>query len=84
MGAPGVRLPSAGVWLALEPVDMRCGMERLSSLVQHALGRTPCGGGGGRVCDHARAVELAGDRHRLAASVRSAADAVGGVKTGRE
>jgi transposase len=44
MGAPGVRLPSAGVWLALEPVDMRCGMERLSRLVQHALGRTPCDG----------------------------------------
>jgi hypothetical protein len=35
MGAPGVRLPSAGVWLALEPVDMRCGVERLSSTSFH-------------------------------------------------
>ena len=32
------------VQLALDPVDMRWGIERLSCHVQHALGRTPCDG----------------------------------------
>lgn len=32
------------VYLAIEPVDMRWGIERLSCHVQHAIGRTPCDG----------------------------------------
>lgn len=32
------------VYLAVEPVDMRWGIERLSCHVQHAIGRTPCDG----------------------------------------
>ena len=30
------------VYLAIEPVDMRWGIERLSCHVQHAIGRSPC------------------------------------------
>ena len=32
------------VYLALDPVDMRWGIERLSSHVQHVICRTPCDG----------------------------------------
>ncbi len=32
------------VWLAIEPVDMRSGIDRLSLLVQNILGRSPCDG----------------------------------------
>lgn len=32
------------VWLALEPVDMRLGIDGLSLCVQQALGRAPCDG----------------------------------------
>lgn len=32
------------VYLAVEPVDMRWGIERLSCHVQHAIGRMPCDG----------------------------------------
>ena len=32
------------VWLAIEPVDMRSGIDRLSLLVQNSLGRSPCDG----------------------------------------
>jgi transposase len=32
------------VYLAIEPVDMRWGIERLSCHVQHAIGRSPCEG----------------------------------------
>ena len=32
------------VWLAIEPVDMRSGIDRLSLLVQNTLGRSPCDG----------------------------------------
>ncbi|MCB1933973.1 MAG: IS66 family insertion sequence element accessory protein TnpB [Candidatus Accumulibacter sp.] len=32
------------VWLAVEPVDMRRGIDGLSQLVQQALGRSPCDG----------------------------------------
>ena len=30
------------VWLAIEPVDMRLGIDGLSLLVQEALGKAPC------------------------------------------
>ena len=36
-------LPDA-VWLAVEPVDMRTGVDGLSLHVQQALGRAPCDG----------------------------------------
>ncbi len=32
------------VWLAVEPVDMRWGADRLSLLVQNMAGRSPCDG----------------------------------------
>ena len=32
------------VWLAIQPVDMRLGIDGLSLLVQEALGKTPCDG----------------------------------------
>ncbi len=32
------------VWLAIEPVDMRLGIEGLSLRVQQALGKAPCDG----------------------------------------
>ncbi len=32
------------VWLAIQPVDMRLGMDGLSLLVQEALGKAPCDG----------------------------------------
>jgi transposase len=42
-----MRMPesmSESIWLVLEPVDMRCGIERLSTWVQHTLGARPCEG----------------------------------------
>jgi transposase len=42
-----MRMPesmSGSIWLVLEPVDMRCGIERLSTWVQHTLGARPCEG----------------------------------------
>lgn len=32
------------IWLAVAPVDMRRGMDGLSSIVQQALGHSPCAG----------------------------------------
>lgn len=32
------------IWLAVSPVDMRRGMDGLSSIVQQALGHSPCAG----------------------------------------
>lgn len=32
------------VWLAVEPVDMRMGIDGLSLKIQEALGRSPCDG----------------------------------------
>lgn len=34
----------AQIWLVVEPVDMRRGMDGLSALVQQALGESPCAG----------------------------------------
>lgn len=36
--------PFTQVFLAIEPVDMRAGIDRLSLQVQQALGRAPCDG----------------------------------------
>lgn len=32
------------IWLAVQPVDIRAGIDRLSTYVQQALGRAPCDG----------------------------------------
>lgn len=32
------------IWLAVQPVDIRAGIDRLSTYVQQALGRKPCDG----------------------------------------
>ena len=34
----------AQIWLVVEPVDMRRGMDGLSAIVQQALGESPCAG----------------------------------------
>ncbi|WP_281910048.1 IS66 family insertion sequence element accessory protein TnpB [Massilia varians] len=39
-----VKLLPESVWLALDPVDMRTGVDGLSLHVQQALGRAPCDG----------------------------------------
>ena len=39
-----MRIPER-VWLVLEPVDMRLGIDGLTRYVQHSLGRKPCAGG---------------------------------------
>lgn len=39
------------VWLALEPVDMRLGIEGLSLRVQQALGKAPCDGSAYAFCN---------------------------------
>jgi len=36
--------PAAGIWLAIEPVDMRLGIDGLSARIQASLGRSPCDG----------------------------------------
>lgn len=35
---------SRQIWLAIEPVDMRCGIDGLATRVQQSLGRSPCDG----------------------------------------
>ena len=37
-------LTPAQVWLVVEPVDMRLGIDGLSAHIQQALGRPPCDG----------------------------------------
>lgn len=39
------------IWLVLEPVDMRLGMDGLSLRVQQTLGRTPCDGSAYAFCN---------------------------------
>jgi transposase len=39
------------VWLAIEPVDMRLGIEGLSLRVQESLGRAPCDGSAYAFCN---------------------------------
>jgi transposase len=39
-----VKLLPESIWLAVEPVDMRIGIDGLSLHVQQALGRAPCDG----------------------------------------
>lgn len=34
----------AQIWIAVEPVDMRRGIDGLSAMVQQRLGQTPCAG----------------------------------------
>jgi transposase len=39
------------IWLAVEPVDMRLGIDGLSLRVQQALGATPCNGSAYAFCN---------------------------------
>ncbi len=41
---PGLIAYPAQIWLAVAPVDMRRGIDGLSSMVQQALGHAPCAG----------------------------------------
>lgn len=41
---PGLIDTPAQIWLAVEPVDMRRGLDGLSAIVQQRLGHTPCDG----------------------------------------
>ena len=36
--------PSGGIFLSVEPADMRCSFDGLSALVSSRLGRDPCSG----------------------------------------
>lgn len=42
------------VFLLIDPVDMRWGIQRLSLLVQHVLGRSPCDGSAYGFCNRDR------------------------------
>jgi transposase len=44
MAMPGLIEAPARIWLAVAPVDMRRGIDGLSSIVQQALGHSPCAG----------------------------------------
>lgn len=41
---PGLIATPAQIWLAVDPVDMRRGIDGLSAYVQQALGHAPCAG----------------------------------------
>jgi transposase len=41
---PGLIEAPAQIWLAVAPVDLRRGIDGLSSIVQQALGHSPCAG----------------------------------------
>jgi len=41
---PGLVAAPMQIWLAVAPVDMRRGIDGLSSIVQQALGYSPCAG----------------------------------------
>jgi len=41
---PGLIAAPERIWLAVAPVDLRCGMDGLSTIVQQALGQSPCAG----------------------------------------
>lgn len=41
---PGLIECPPQIWLAVEPVDMRRGLDGLSSIVQNSLGHSPCAG----------------------------------------
>ena len=44
---PATLLPNlAQVWLVIEPIDMRAGIDGLSQRIQERQGRTPCDGSG--------------------------------------
>jgi transposase len=40
----GLITHTGAIWLAITPVDMRRGIDGLSSIVQQALGHAPCAG----------------------------------------
>ncbi|WP_251199602.1 IS66 family insertion sequence element accessory protein TnpB [Aromatoleum aromaticum] len=37
-------IPPEQIWLAVEPIDMRLGIDGLSARLQNSLGRAPCDG----------------------------------------
>jgi transposase len=41
---PGLIASPPQIWLVVAPVDMRRGIDGLSSIVQQALGQSPCAG----------------------------------------
>ncbi|UOA09294.1 IS66 family insertion sequence element accessory protein TnpB [Methylobacter sp. S3L5C] len=41
---PGLITDPIAIWLAVEPVDMRRGIDGLSMIAQEALGKVPCSG----------------------------------------
>lgn len=49
-----MELRVASIWLATDAVDMRAGVDRLSLVVQQALGRAPCDGTAYVFCNRRR------------------------------
>ena len=56
------------VWLVVEPIDMRAGIDGLSQRIQNTLGRSPCDGSGvvGALAPYESGVPLAGAAESLA------------------
>lgn len=51
---PGLIAYSGQIWMVVEPVDMRRGIDGLSMIVQQVLGRSPCAGSAFVFCNRAR------------------------------
>ncbi|MCP5245595.1 MAG: IS66 family insertion sequence element accessory protein TnpB [Burkholderiales bacterium] len=50
----GLIAHSGQIWMVVEPVDMRRGIDGLSLIVQQALGHSPCAGSAFVFCNRAR------------------------------
>ena len=50
---PGLIANSGEIWLAVEPVDMRRGIDGLSLIVQQTLDHSPCAGSAFVFCNRA-------------------------------
>ena len=50
---PGLIVHPGQIWLAVEPVDMRRGMDGLSMVVQQSLGHSSCAGSAFVFCNRA-------------------------------
>lgn len=50
---PGLIVHPGQIWLAVEPVDRRRGMDGLSMVVQQSLGHSPCAGSAFVFCNRA-------------------------------
>lgn len=52
------------IWLAVEPTDMRLGIDGLSARLQNSLGRAPCDGNVYAFSNRARVILPETNRHQ--------------------